>query len=477
MADAVTFRNALERCGITQGAARDAFPAQGYSTMAEFAELSPGGIEAFVKAVNKLPAAAPNEPRPQVPFASVKKLKAMRWWTMVRNRCGIEVVHTEFTPAELERVMTRLDYEAHLSVNKPDVQELADKFVSFGPKWKTFSENFSGHCAAQRGCMDIPLSYVFREHEDVTDEMRGAAYDDSDARLMAIVMLQGDEYLQDRARVWNLLRPLVYGTPAWDYVKQYDARKDGRGAFRTLLRRGEGEAAMDARRTKAEATIAKAQYTGTSRRFTLQNYINLLQGAFTELDECGEPYSERKKVDVFVRGLIATRFAVTKQAIIQSPTTREDFQAAYAFVETMEQYNDTGLTSRVDGLQRSVSSIGKDGKTDTKYRSYKEWMELPKEERDRIIEARKKKGGGQRGRGKGKDQETKRKMAELATEILRVGEESTSAGEAQEEPSDSKKQKADGSPASQFGRHAHSTLMKLAQGVKDDWDKKKSSKK
>ena len=51
--------------------------------------------------------------------------------------------------------------------------------------------------------------------------------------------------------------------------------------------------AIDARHMKAEQIIAKAQYTGMSKRFTLQNYINLLQGAFTELLECGEPYTER----------------------------------------------------------------------------------------------------------------------------------------------------------------------------------------
>ena len=81
MADTVTFRNALIHCGIVQAEALDAFPAQGYNNMLEFAQLSPTGIEYFIKAVNKLPAAPPVgnvvPQRPSIPFASIKKLKVM----------------------------------------------------------------------------------------------------------------------------------------------------------------------------------------------------------------------------------------------------------------------------------------------------------------------------------------------------------------------------------------------------------------
>ena len=481
MADAVTFRNALIRCGIAQPTAQDAIPAQGYTNMVEFSQLSPSGIEQFVKAVNKLPAAVDGGPVPSIPFASVKKLKAMRWWTIERQRCGLAVQHNAFTAEELTRVMERLDYEAHLAINKPEVPELTEKFVSFGTKWRVFSERFKGHCEAQRGCMNIPLAYILREHTDVTAEMRTAEYDDSDTRLMNIVLLTGTEYRQDNIRVWNLLRPLVYGTAAWDYVKQFDRRKNGRSAFRALERRGEGDAAIDARRTKAEQTITKAQYTGTSRRFTLQNYINLLQGAFTELDECGDPYSQRRQVDVFVKGLTAARFAVTKQAIIQNADTREDFQAAYAFVETMEQYNSTGLTSKKDGFDRNVSSVSKEknGKVDIGYRSPKEWSKLSKDEVKKILDARNKKGGKKGGgSGGGGDNPYKRKMAELAAEVMRAEEEraNESAGGAPEQTSDNKKQKADGNPANQFGRHAHSAIVRFAAEVQRDFEEKKSGK-
>jgi hypothetical protein len=164
--------------------------------------------------------------------------------------------------------------------------------------------------------MNIPLADLFREHEVPTDEQVGEEFASSDECLMTLVRLAEKDFKEDNKRVWGLLRPLIYGTAAWDRVKLCDKTEDGCRAFVVLQHRGEGDAAVDARRTLAEEKIAKAQYTGKSKRFTLQNYINLLQGALMELEECGDPYSERKKLDTFVRGLAAERLEVYKIAIM-----------------------------------------------------------------------------------------------------------------------------------------------------------------
>jgi hypothetical protein len=101
---------------------------------------------------------------------------------------------------------------------------------------------------------------------------------------MVIVSLQGRDYQKDNSLVWQLLRPLIPETAAWNYVKQFDVTQDERSAFLALQTRGEGEAAVDARCAAAEDFIQTARYTGKSKRFSIGNYINLLQGAFTELE-------------------------------------------------------------------------------------------------------------------------------------------------------------------------------------------------
>lgn len=195
--------------------------------------------------------------------------------------------------------------------------------------------------------------------------------------------MHGTEYSEDNNRVWDLLNPLVYGTAAWDYMKQYEHMKNGRTAFRVLEHCGEGEAAIDAHRTKAEDILSKARYTGKSKHFTLQSYINLLQGAFTELEECGEPYSERKKVDTFVKGLQAEGHASTRIVIIQSERTRNDFLQAYTFVETIERCNQSMTSVSNDGFDWSINQLGRKGKSgeaDTSYKSPAKWKALSKED-------------------------------------------------------------------------------------------------
>lgn len=201
--DNVTFGQALTRCGITQAIARKAIVDQGYTNMVEFAQLSEKDIQTFVKEVNKLPVVPPAVASPSIPYASIKKLCAMRHWTIERQRTGRNTDHAGFTAAELTRIVNRMDFEAQFLVNKPSPPPLPDKFVSFGAKWRKFYEGFRGHLSVLRGCMNIPLVYVVRGHVEVTDVMQDAntVYASSDARLIATVTLQGDEYEQDNKRV------------------------------------------------------------------------------------------------------------------------------------------------------------------------------------------------------------------------------------------------------------------------------------
>lgn len=486
MAEAVTFRVVLTTCGITQALARNAIVDQGYSNMEEFSQLSAADIQAFVKEINKMPAqlVAGAAVRPTVPFASIKKLRAMRHWTIEQGRLGIAVVHTNFTAGRLTEAMGRMDFEAHLVINKPSPPPLPDPFTSFAGKWRSFYEGFKGHLAILRGCMNIPLIYVVRESEEVTAEIRAADYDSTDSRLIATVALAGEEYAQDNKRVWDLLRPLVYGTTAWAYVKHYGRATNGRLAFRVLETRGEGNAALDARRTKAEQTIATARYTGKSKRFTIGQYTNVLQNAFTEMEECGEPYTERRKVDIYVKGMEASRMESTKTSIIQNADTRGDFQQAYTFVETMEQYSST-LNAGATGFDRTISAVEQaNGSVDTAYRNSSDWNALSKEERARIISSRggkpgKKKNGGGGGGGGGNGggnnkalKKFKRKVSKLftdATKQLAGDAESGGARDSYEDDSAPKKKKGrteeSANPSAQFGRNAHAVVTDLLAAV------------
>jgi hypothetical protein len=193
--DLATFRQALIRCGVAQALARNSIIAQGYDDMETFARLLANDrtVTDFVKSVNKLPADQ-NGDRPLIPFASIRRLQAMRHWTIERQRCGINIVHNDFTDEELERTLERMEEEESMAEMTVTAPPLPDKFTSFGTNWRTFSEGFKGHCAVVRGTMHLPLLYVLRAHVAVTPAQQAAAYNTADERLMTLVQLTGKEY-------------------------------------------------------------------------------------------------------------------------------------------------------------------------------------------------------------------------------------------------------------------------------------------
>jgi hypothetical protein len=480
--DLASFRQALTRCGIAQALARNAVFAQGYNNMEVFARYlaNDRSVADFVKSVNKLPANQDGD-HPSIPFASIRLLQAMRHWTIERQRCGLPIVHNELTQEELERILERMEEVDSITEMKPVPPPLPGKFTSFGKNWRVFSEGFKGHCAVVRGTMTIPLAYLLREHTIVTPEHRAAEYSTADERLMAIVRLHGRDFKKDNSLVWQLLRPLVLETAAWNYVKQYDISQDGRSAFLALQMRGEGEAAVDARRAAAEEIIQKAQYTGKSKRFSIQHYINLLQGAFTELESIGEgeyALTEKQKVSIFTKGLVAEEYAATKHSIYQNEETRSDFQKCYAFVETMEQFKPSYATT--SSFDRQISETGSLKKEiDGGYRSPAQWAALSKEEREKILSARgAKKAGDKKGKKGKKKDGNKRKLEAVVTAaadaISAITGETEETGHGTDGNS-SRTSNGSGSgqtPANQFGRKAHEikkilkTMVTAAMGGK-----------
>jgi hypothetical protein len=144
-------------------------------------------------------------------------------------------------------------------------------------------------------------------------------------------------------------------------------------------------------------------------------YINTLQGAFTELTECGEEFAvpEREKVDIFLDGLADDRYASLRMVIMSNPATRNDFQATYTFGEMMEWFSSMGTGP--GGVDRNISEVAagkKSGKHGKDYIPKAKWDAMSKEERTAAMEKRDaKKGGGggkkRKGGGKGLSPEGK----------------------------------------------------------------------
>ena len=496
--DVLSFRAALVRCGLTDLLSQDSLIDQGYDNMVMFAVdvKGPTELKEICKIINKIPAV--NGVKPRVTFSSMMNLSAMVYWTKETQRIsfveGAPVLHDLFTVAEMIRSKNRLLEEAEFKEHGGKVPTELVAFSGFGKKWRIFSEALKAYCKVVRGSMNLPLAYVLRDHEVVTNEMFEEEFNTTDAYLMKVVRLSGPEYKADNLRVWEIMYPFIVNTDAWSYVKGYEKSENARGAYLDLKRRGEGDAEIDARRVAAELRISKAQYTGQSQRHTLQHYIDTLQNAFTELSDCGEPYSERKKVDVLVNGLLAPRFSNACDHILGDQVKRLSFQESYAYLETLAGVRgDAGK----DSFARKVSGLHQDedvGKT-WAYLPKKEFFKLSPEERKEHVANKPKRKGGDAGgtkkkKGSGKAAEANkkwkksisgvakgRKIEQLVTELVRTA----TSGNAKDDNSGSDHGSdgtsfANSSPSDQFGRNSRSVIrfaeeVLKAAGKSDDGGK------
>jgi hypothetical protein len=169
--------------------------------------------------------------------------------------------------------------------------------------------------------------------------------------------------------------------------------------------------------------------------------------------------TEKQKVSIFTKGLVAEEYAATKHSIYQNEETRSDFQKCYAFVETMEQFKPS--YANTNSFDRNISETGSSKKgIDKGYRSPAQWAALSKEEKDKILSARgSKKSGDKKGKKGKKPDGNKRKLETVITEaveaISAITDDTATTGTDGNSSRTSSGSSSGNTPADQFGRKAH----------------------
>ena len=495
--DAPSFLAALLRCGIIDLDTRVQFITQGYTNMVEFSGLNDDDISDCCKYIVKLP----GHPPPGgggfgaamipyvIPFATIRRLKAMRLWVKWQIRMGRPIVHDEFTPVVLAEMEARWIYEKELptEVDEPKTPvKLKDV-----TQWREFWEAFDGTCMAERGVMKIPLSYIYRTHTEVTDEIRAAAYDDSDQRYMATVVLRGPDYKIDNGRVWDKLRPLVNEGTCWSFVKNYKDTKNGRGAIDALRHLAMGDAPTLSRKDVAYRMMDRAFWNGQSRNSTHDKLVSDLQFAYTELEALGEPVAESRKVNTYTNA-IEVKELDGAMAMIMSETgpngKANNFAAAHQYVQRMILSQRDGIPSeREVDTAREIKEVdeqlddehhdddedkeesGKRGLDLDTYYSDEYLDKYTKEERDEFFQAKRDRKAK---KAKLAQEEQQRQTAAVIQQL--IGYVSGQNGVAQKDVSEvttgngnevgNGQVQAPANPTSQFGRHSRGNANATGNG-------------
>jgi hypothetical protein len=341
-------------------------------------------------------------------FLAIRRFKAMHCWAAEMHRTGRALNPGLFAGALVTTAVLRYSLDSMpTSATDDEVVDKPKELINL-VKWETFWEQWCTYAGRLRGAAKCPLTYIFCEHEQVTNVMYAANYPDHDSSLIATMTFTGPWYEIDNHRIYDEFKALVLKGPGWSFVKTFDHAKDGRGAVLALKRQCEGTSAVQSRKA-----AAYARYNGQKRTFTFDNYVEVHQGAHNTLLDLDEPVPETKKVTDFLAGITDPRLSNAKDLILGDVQKLQNFEACQQYLK-MLVYNKTTQEKhkrQVSGVhQRKV--VGDRGPKSEKDQSSKtqasgvsartyskeEWSKLTDDERAKIKELQKAWNAANRGR-------------------------------------------------------------------------------
>ena len=153
--------------------------------------------------------------------------------------------------------------------------------------------------------------------------------------IMRSVSLTGDDFIHNNSLIWTMIFNMTHGTTAWDCVKQYATRLNGRGAYLALVSQYQGVGNMNRIVDQANITINGLSWSGPKRGFSWEVFTNRLAGAFADLEESGQGYTEQKKVQTLLEKCVkAKELDSTRGYIHKDPVLRNDFLAARDYLSS-----------------------------------------------------------------------------------------------------------------------------------------------
>mgnify|MGYP001328444443 FL=1 len=452
----VNLRTALGRIGFP-APAREALVAQGISSVEDLTMMSEKDIDAMMKHMSQWrgPGAGAAAAQVQMPFLAVLKLKVMREWVLERQRLGLTTNVNLFTVVVCTEMMTRLKNNKDQKRARDDI--VVTKLIvlkDMTKAWTKFSELLVTYLGCTIGAAEIPLTYLLREHADVTPNIQDADYDNDEDHLVATTVLTGPHFTIDNTTLYEELKPLVINGAGWSFIKQFDRTKNGREAFLALKNQAEGQSAKLTRKTEAYATLKAATYRGRNGPNTFQHYVEIFQEAFNELADLDEPVPESKKVSDFLAGISDPILKTGKDVVLGDPVKLADFTECQQYLSTLavNTNNQSKLNKDRNASAFERHDDGGDGKKpclDGRKIPWEQFKKLSQADKDLVVQRR-----------KAIDKNAKRqikaaKTAKKAKAARKAAAAARAAASDSEEESDDETEEPMKNAGDQFGRRAH----------------------
>lgn len=425
------------RCGFNDATSNFLFD-QGFIEPVELTYITQTDVKDLVRNALRNPPA-----NVEFPFMAVKKLLAYRFWVSERLRTAQATDPASFTAAECSSALQNLrDSDERQEADKDlDVTKADSLKTTAG--WVKFNEKFLNYLAQLRGRGKTPLTYLIREHDTVTAEIRAAVYTTVDERLINTTTLTGNHFLHDNTRLWKELKVLTCDGTGWSYIKKFDKSEDGRAAYRALKLQCEGTSASATRKKKGYNLINSAKYSGERKNYNFTKYVEAHQTGYNEIIDAAphEQIAESKRVDDFLDGIIDPSLQSGKDYVYGNAAMLESFEATQQYLGTIVANRKQHDIAQKD--IRGVAGAGTKRKLEDRYYETEEWVKLTPDEKTQV-----KKMAAAR---KLKEKNKKRRASALK---LKNKQKQESKGNESSDREDEKEDKNENA-GDQFGRKAH----------------------
>jgi len=387
---------ALATCGANRNQIK-AIKGEGITQMTDFLFLNGDRVMAMATNLTKLPN---NRGGARIGAILTEKIRALVFWCHERRREDSDLDAAEFSPRVMLHTLERMG-----------VEEQTDEAAATLPKnfkpvnWVDWSKKFENYLKQVKGRNDVPLYYVIRkdrdEQEQFSSEMEEKIY---------LASHRGERFRSDNRKVFQLLTELLSGTPAWTWISKFERAEDGKKAMKALRSHYDGPGEVEKRVAYAFSELETAHYK-SERVFPFESYVTKLSEAFGILEDNRMHKEERERVEYLLKGIQSDNFVIVsaKTTVRMNENMRNSFQLAVDKLSevisatfTRARVSTTGNKAPRRVSQAKSNRKGKDNGSGnvvngvdisdlTRNFSKKEWFDLPKEVRERILEARKKK--------------------------------------------------------------------------------------
>lgn len=217
----------LEVCGFATIANRECLIAEGFQTVLDFSKMQATNFQAMSGCIQRMVA---NPGGFRLGEIRVRNLEALAYWARDMKRHNVQELDArDFTREVMDASLENLDLEKTRLVNNAGAIKtpMTTKFEQ--AKWVTWELKFVTHLSGIYGVTGVPLNYVVRKTLP-----EGHRFGSHAERLVYDAPLTGAAYAADTQDVYRILKAATVDTDAWEWIKLYDRRADGRLALQTL---------------------------------------------------------------------------------------------------------------------------------------------------------------------------------------------------------------------------------------------------